>query len=157
MHNDFYTENIKSICIVVGKFGLLLLALGIILLILGLILKNYIPGLKKIASVVIAFGVIELLLLLLPRVIDFQRQSFVVLSNAQFSVTSLNDWRDGSITMLGLGQIIDENGKEHLVTGVNLCELPSKDETHIYHGTIIYAKYSRQLVAIYENEPKEQQ
>ncbi len=155
MLNEFYYENLKSSFVSIAEINIILLVLALLLLFVGIILKKQNLFIKKMAIAGLVCILLESAVLLIPRAVDMQKKSFVELKNASFSVTGINGLYDGSMTFFGVGQAIDEFGEVHTIVGTNLCDIPDKSLGKKYFGTVVYAKHSRQIVAIISNDNNE--
>lgn len=148
-----YLDILMNTIIIIAKTNLVFLIVLIIGLIISFILKKYF-NVKYLQGIIIAGMVVVILgsaFLLIPRIIDYQRQSFIIVENAELIINETNSvFEDGSVMFYGMGSIIDENNKDNLVLGVNFFDLSNYDSNNTYKGTIVYAQHSRQLISYQE-------
>ncbi|OLA48443.1 MAG: hypothetical protein BHW39_01120 [Firmicutes bacterium CAG:552_39_19] len=130
--------------------------LGIILLtvIVSIILKNKIDF-KKIISVCATLFICvlaEFSFFSIPRLIDIKEQNYITIENASIDLEAMNDY-DGSFLVYGLGSVKDSDGNSLTLTGTELINLPTDSSPHqVLNGTIVYAKYSKQIVDFQETK-----
>ncbi len=129
--------------------------IGIVLLVLfiAFLFKKKINYKKvKIAClVIIGYLIFHLLYLAVPRIVDMRQDQYIVIEDATMSIESMNS-TGGSNLVYGMSQVKEKSGDSITLTGIYLIDLPKDDRPYQeLNGTIVYAKYSRQIVYYKEN------
>lgn len=97
--------------------------------------------------------VTECCILTIPRLIDINTQSYIVIDNADLDITATQSaYADGSVTFYGMGYVIEPDGNSHFIQGLNFFDLSLIDQTKLGNGRAVYAKYSRQLTSFDQND-----
>lgn len=147
---EAYRETLEHIIGIILKSYAAILLVNLVALIASVILKNKF-NLKKIRNLLIVILICSSFcatLVLVPRVVDLQQNNFVTIENGKLTVDETNVLKNsGSIIFYGLGDAFSSNGNSIKLLGINFFELPPNPYEE-YYGDIVYAKYSRQLIAI---------
>lgn len=86
---------------------------------------------------------------LVPRLIDLKQNTFVTIENGKLVIDETNVLKNsGSIMFYGYADAFKSDGSSTKLLGVNFFEWPSAEPNQEYYGNIVYAKYSRQLIAL---------
>lgn len=150
-----YFDILRHTIIVIAKTNCVFFIILVFSLIICSIIKNKV-NIKKIQGVLLAglvVVVLESCVLLVPRMIDYHQKSFVAVENAHLFITGTNStYEDGSVLFYGTGRVLSKDGKQISVVGINFIEIPAECLNENYDGTIVYAKYSRQIVGCKKSE-----
>lgn len=147
---EAYKETLEYIIETIVKSYAVILSVNLIALIVCTLLKNKF-NLKKIRILLIVILICAsfcFTLVLVPRVVDLQQSNFITIEDAKLVVDETNVLKNsGSIMFYGLADVFPQEGKSIKLLGVNFFEL-SQNPNEDYYGDVVYAKYSRQLIAI---------
>lgn len=146
---DSYIEFLTYTVEVIVKSTAFVLAILIFLLILSVIFRKKFNTSKisKVLLVIIAASIIECSILVVPRIIDIKEKSIIVMEDATFTLGDTTSTQpDGTAMFYGYGYISNENNESVQVVGVNFFDLSNIDIYGEYHGTMVYAKHSRQFI-----------
>ncbi len=145
-----YTEILENIIEIIVKSYAVIISVNLAVLIVTTALKNKF-NFKKIRTfltVVLICACLSASIVLVPRFIDLQQNSFITIENARLSIDETNTLRNsGSIMFYGIADAFYSDGNSIKIYGVNFFEL-SPNPYEEYYGDIVYAKHSRQLIAI---------
>lgn len=153
-------ENYKEVLTyTIGMITKIYLVYGSVLMlafIVSVIIKNKLNT-KKVYRTLLVFFICTLIsyaILVIPRLIDLRTDSYVQVKDATLIIDETNtiSKSSGSIMFFGYGDVLSTEGDSVDVVGINFFELPSSDPYVKYVGDIVYAKYSRQIIAIENNK-----
>lgn len=151
-----YSDFLKETLFIILKTNAVFFSTVVLGLIITFVFRKKINS-KKIQNILISILVVivtECCILTIPRLIDINTQSYIVIENAELDITSTQSaYADGSVTFYGIGYIIEPNGNSHIIVGLNFFDLSLIDQTKLENGRVVYAKYSRQLVS-FEHDDK---
>ncbi|MBR3995069.1 MAG: hypothetical protein IKI97_07290 [Clostridia bacterium] len=147
---EAYKETLEYIIETIAKSYTVILSVNLVALIACVLLKNK-YNLKKIRVLLIVILICAsfcFTLVLVPRVVDLQQSNYITIEDAKLVVDETNVLKNsGSIMFYGIADAFPKEGKSIKVLGVNFFEL-SQNPKEEYYGDIVYAKYSRQLIAV---------
>lgn len=150
-----YSDFLKETLFTILKTNMVFFSAIVLGLIIAFILRKKFNT-KKIQNILITFLVVivtECCILTIPRLIDINTQSYIVIENAELDITATQSaYPDGSVTFYGVGYVIDPDGNSHFIVGLNFFDLSLIDETKLKNGQAVYAKYSRQLISFEHND-----
>lgn len=148
-----YKETLEYIIGTIAKSYAVIISVNLAALVASIALKNKF-NLKKIRillSVILICACLSASLVLIPRIVDLKQNSFVTIEDARLSIDETNVLKNsGSIMFYGYADAFSADGNSIKIYGVNFFEL-SQNPYEEYYGNIVYAKYSRQLIAIEGN------
>lgn len=147
---EAYRETLEYIIEIIIKSYAVILSVNLGALIACILLKNKF-NLKKIRILLIVILIcasFSATFVLVPRVVDLQQGNFVTIENGKLTVDETNVLKNsGSIMFYGLADAFSSDGNSIKLFGINFFEL-SPNPYEEYYGDIVYAKHSRQLIAI---------
>ena len=150
---EIYNSVMQDIILTLFKVYGCLIGIALLAFFIAFLFKKKINYKKvKIACLVIIGCIIfHLLYLAVPRIVDMRQEQYIVIEDATLSIESENS-SGGSRFVHGLGQVKEKSGDSITLTGIYLIDLPTDDRPYQkLNGTVVYAKYSRQIVYYKEN------
>ena len=129
----------------ITKTYLVYAAVLLCILVFSLIIKS-----KKVRNAVLVFILCTLTayaVLVVPRYLDLRDESFVKVENATVMMDNSYTFSTDNL-FFGHANIFLTDGKTINVSGTDFFEFPSSDELEQFYGDIVYAKRSRQLIAM---------
>lgn len=148
---DIYRDTLEYIIGVIIKSYAVIISVNLVALIICTVLKNKF-NLKKIRvllTVILICASLSAGLVLVPRLVDLNQSAFITIEDGKLSVDETNVLKNsGSIMFYGSADAFSSDGNSIKLMGINFFELSSSDPYQEYYGDIVYAKYSRQLIAI---------
>lgn len=150
-----YSDFLKETLFIILKTNGVFFSTVVLGLIITFVLRKKVDT-KKIQNILISVLVVivtECCILTIPRIIDINTQSYIVIENADLEITATQSaYADGSVTFYGIGYIIEPNGNSHIIVGLNFFDLSLIDQAKLEDGQAVYAKYSRQLISFEHND-----
>lgn len=140
-----YREILMYTISIISKIYLVYVVVLVLALIFSIIIKA-----KKVRNATLGLLICTVIIytvLVVPRFYDLQNDSFIKVENAKIK---LNDMYTVStnIMFFGHAEIIQFNGKTIEVSGTDFIEIPPSESDKEYYKNVVYAKHSRQLIAI---------
>lgn len=147
---DYREILLYTISIITKTYFVYMLSI-VIALILCFIFKNK-AKVRKIRNGLLAVLVCVLIaysVLFIPRYIDLKNDSYIKVEEAALSIDETNTIKNsGSIMFYGYADVFLKDGGSIKVFGINFFEFPTSDPYEKYYGDIVYAKHSRQIIAV---------
>ena len=140
-----YADTLMYTISAITKTYLVYATAFVVILVFSLIFKR-----KKVRNAMLAFLMCTLItysILVVPRCLDLRDDSFIKVENATITLDDFYRFST-DIRFFGFANIVCSDGKTVEVTGTDFFEWPSSDELEEFYGDIVYAKRSRQLVAM---------
>ena len=151
---DKYIKTLEYTIEVIAKTYMVIILVLLCTLFLCLILKNKFNTRKisMILTILLICAFLSAGVLLGPRLIDLKQNSFVTIENGRLLVDDTNSVSSGgSIMFYGFADAFTKDGSSTRLLGINFFELPSAEPNQEFYGDIVYAKYSRQIIALEES------
>ena len=129
----------------ITKTYLVYATIFVVILVFSLIFKR-----KKVRNAMLIFllcTIVVYSILVVPRFIDLHSNSFIKIENATIERDDFYNFNSDNL-FFGHANIFAADGRTIAVSGIDLFELPSTDELEQFYGDIVYAKRSRQLIAM---------
>lgn len=148
---DLYKDTLQHIIEIIAKSYTVITVVNLCALFFSLALKNKFKT-KKISitlMVILICVCLSASIVLVPRLIDLKQSTFVTIENGKLLIDETNVLKNsGSIMFYGYADAFNNDGSSIKLLGVNFFEWPSTEPNQEYYGNIVYAKYSRQLIAL---------
>lgn len=148
---DLYRDTLQNIIEIIAKTYTVITLVNLCALFFSFVLKNKFNT-KKISitlTVILICVCLSAIFVLVPRLIDLKQNTFVTIENGKLVIDETNVLKNsGSIMFYGYADAFKSDGSSTKLLGVNFFEWPSAEPNQEYYGNIVYAKYSRQLIAL---------
>lgn len=148
---DLYRDTLQNIVEIIAKTYTVITLVNLCALFFSFVLKNKFNT-KKISitlTVILICVCLSASFILVPRLIDLKQNTFVTIENGKLVIDETNVLKNsGSIMFYGYADAFKSDGSSTKLLGVNFFEWPSAEPNQEYYGNIVYAKYSRQLIAL---------
>lgn len=148
---DLYRDTLQHIIEIIAKSYIVITLVNLCALFFSFVLKNKFNT-KKISitlTVILICVCLSASFVLVPRLIDLKQNTFVTIENGKLVIDETNVLKNsGSIMFYGYADAFKSDGSSTKLLGVNFFEWPSTEPNQEYYGNIVYAKYSRQLIAL---------
>lgn len=148
---DLYRDTLQHIIEIIAKSYIVIILVNLCALFFSFVLKNKFNT-KKISitlTVILICVCLSASFVLVPRLIDLKQNTFVTIENGKLVIDETNVLKNsGSIMFYGYADAFKSDGSSTKLLGVNFFEWPSTEPNQEYYGNIVYAEYSRQLIAL---------
>lgn len=148
---DLYRDTLQNIIEIIAKSYIVITLVNLCALFFSFVLKNKFNT-KKISitlTVILICVCLSASFVLVPRLIDLKQNTFVTIENGKLVIDETNVLKNsGSIMFYGYADAFKSDGSSTKLLGVNFFEWPSAEPNQEYYGNIVYAEYSRQLIAL---------
>lgn len=145
-----YREILETIIETIVKSYAVIISVNLVALIASIVLRNKfnLKRVRNALSVILICICLSAGVVLIPRLIDLNQNSYITIEDGRLSVGSTNSTSSGgSIMFYGYADAFSADGNSIKLVGINFFELSSNPYEE-YYGDIVYAKYSRQLIAV---------
>lgn len=148
---DLYRDTLQHIIEIIAKSYIVIILVNLCALFFSFVLKNKFNTKKIIITltVILICVCLSASFVLVPRLIDLKQNTFVTIENGKLVIDETNVLKNsGSIMFYGYADAFKSDGSSTKLLGVNFFEWPSTESNQEYYGNIVYAEYSRQLIAL---------
>lgn len=142
---DKYREILMYTISTISKIYLVYVAVLVFVLIFSLIVKT-----KKLRNTMLGLLMCTLIIyaiLIVPRFYDLKNDSFIKVENAKIMLTDMYTVST-NIMFFGHAEIVPFDGRTIEVSGTDFIVIPSDELDKECYRNVVYAKYSRQLIAM---------